>query len=227
MTQSRCVLVLDTAMHACSVGLFSREGQSVRTHFLVSDPMTRGHQERIGPLVAEAFAESGILPNQLERIAVTLGPGSFTGLRVGLSFAKGLASGLSVPLHGFSTLEAMISAPALKNRNRLAAYAAGRGQVYVQYIGADNVVQAAQALSVDDVSGLKTQYAPEVIAGSGAGLLGTLFPQAELIEDALPDPYAMAVLSVERPQDYSDLTPLYMRDADAKVSDKAVVRFDF
>lgn len=221
------VLVLDTAMHACSVGLFSRGDQAIITHFSVSDPMTRGHQERIGPLVAEAFAQSGILPAQLERIGVTLGPGSFTGLRVGLSFAKGLASGLSVPLHGFSTLEALAGAMSLRDHRRLAAYEAGRGQVYVQYVGANNVASPPQAVGLEGLSRLGHVYDPEIITGSGAALLATVFPQAESLGTALPDMAAMASLCFERPSDFTDLTPLYMREADAKVSDKAVIRFDF
>ncbi|WP_140984305.1 tRNA (adenosine(37)-N6)-threonylcarbamoyltransferase complex dimerization subunit type 1 TsaB [Asticcacaulis tiandongensis] len=221
------VLVLDTAMHACSVGLFSRGDQAITTHFSVSDPMTRGHQERIGPLVAEAIEQCGIQPAQIERIGVTLGPGSFTGLRVGLSFAKGLASGLSVPLHGFSTLEALAGAVCLKNRRRLAAYEAGRGQVYVQYVGADNVASPPQAVGLEGLSRLGHVYDPEIITGSGAALLATVFPQAESVGTALPDMSAMASLCFERPSDFTDLTPLYMREADAKVSDKAVIRFDF
>lgn len=221
------VLVLDTAMHACSAGLFSRGDQAITTHFSVSDPMTRGHQERIGPLVAEAIEQCGIQPAQIERIGVTLGPGSFTGLRVGLSFAKGLASGLSVPLHGFSTLEALAGAVCLKNRRRLAAYEAGRGQVYVQYVGADNVALPPEVVGVEDLSRLAQAYAPDAIVGSGAGVLAPVFPEAETISAALPDMLAMASLCFERPADFADLTPLYMREADAKVSDKAVIRFDF
>lgn len=224
---TRYVLVLDTAMHACSVGLFSRGDQAIITHFSVSDPMTRGHQERIGPLVAEAFEQTGIFPAELERIGVTLGPGSFTGLRVGLSFAKGLAAGLSVPLHGFSTLEALAGASSLKGRRRLAAYEAGRGQVYVQYVGPDNIALPPEAVAVEDLSRLAAAYAPEVIAGSGAALLAPVFPEAEAVGAVLPDMAAMASLCLERPSDFNDLMPFYMRDADAKVSDKAVIRFDF
>jgi len=220
------VLVLDTAMHACSVGLFGRKNGVIRSLFALSDPMTRGHQERIGPLVAEAFAKGGIAPQQLTAIGVTLGPGSFTGLRVGLAFAKGMASGLSVSLCGFSTLETLAAAAPFSGQRRLAAHEAGRGQVYVQYSGADDRADAPQALRLDEIDSLR-DYDPEMIIGSGARHLAARFPEAQIIDEALPDLRAMAALCFERPDAYADLSPLYMREADAKVSDKAVIRFDF
>ena len=69
--------------------------------------MTRGHQERIGVIARQAALEAGVAFADLDRIGVTVGPGSFTGLRVGLAFAKGLATALSIPCVGVTTLEAM------------------------------------------------------------------------------------------------------------------------
>lgn len=212
-------LMLDTALNACSVGLFAWDGKAARALFCVSERMERGHQERLGPLVAEGFEAAGLKPAQIERIGVTLGPGSFTGLRVGLSFAKGLAVGLGVPLQGFSTLEAM-AAPFV-GRERLAAYAAGRGQVFVQRVDAEGRVFAPEVFDVERLGELK---APQVLIGSGAEVLAEVFPEAERHADALPDLKAMAELSFSHREGYADLTPLYMREADAKVSDKAVVR---
>jgi tRNA threonylcarbamoyladenosine biosynthesis protein TsaB len=81
------------------------DGDAVRA--ARSEPMTRGHQERIAVLAREVMAEAGMKFVDLTRIAVTVGPGSFTGLRVGLSFAKGLATALSIPCVGVNTLEAL------------------------------------------------------------------------------------------------------------------------
>jgi len=77
---------VDTCLAACSVAIVDGE----RTLAALSEPMVRGHQERLGTLVREAVEAAGVKFSDLNRIGVTVGPGSFTGLRVGLAFAKGL-----------------------------------------------------------------------------------------------------------------------------------------
>jgi tRNA threonylcarbamoyladenosine biosynthesis protein TsaB len=97
------VLAFDTALEACSAALL--DGGRVRATRSIA--MARGHQERLGPLVAELLAEAELRPADLDRIGVTVGPGSFTGLRVGLAFAKGLGLALGRPVVGVGTLEAL------------------------------------------------------------------------------------------------------------------------
>ena len=80
------VLALDTCLFACSAAVV-RGGELLARRI---DPMARGHQERLAPLVQEVMAQAGLDFEALDRIGVTVGPGSFTGLRVGLAFAKGL-----------------------------------------------------------------------------------------------------------------------------------------
>lgn len=98
-----CVLAIDTALNACSVALV--EGDRVLK--TLSEPMQRGHAERIAPMVHEAQVEAGAAFNAIGRIVVTTGPGSFTGVRVGLAFARAMALALDVPCVGVSTLEAL------------------------------------------------------------------------------------------------------------------------
>ncbi|ESQ80937.1 tRNA (adenosine(37)-N6)-threonylcarbamoyltransferase complex dimerization subunit type 1 TsaB [Asticcacaulis sp. YBE204] len=223
----RYALVIDTALNACQVGLFSHDGTTVTPLFVRSEEMSRGHQEFIGPAVTESFERSGIIPKALNVIGVTLGPGSFTGLRVGLSFAKGMASGLNLPLRGFSTLELMGRRAAFDGRTRMVAHDAGRGQLYLQTLDTDNRVYDAKSFDINDLREVEALTAPDLIVGSGAGYLANIFPLAEVIPTALPDLTAMAALCFADTDAYSDLTPLYMRDADAKVSNKAVISFDF
>ncbi len=121
------ILALDTCLGASSVAIL--DGGAVRA--ARSEPMTRGHQERIGVIAREVAAEAGVTFADLTRIAVTVGPGSFTGLRVGLSFAKGLATALSIPCVGINTLEALAAS------TDAAGLVAGvldakMGQVYLQ-----------------------------------------------------------------------------------------------
>ena len=97
------LLALDTCLGACSAAIV--DGAQVVAS--VSEPMTRGHQERLAPMARDLMAEGGLAFTRLDRIGVTIGPGSFTGLRVGLAFAKGLALALDRPCVGVGTLEAL------------------------------------------------------------------------------------------------------------------------
>ncbi|MBI3439773.1 MAG: tRNA (adenosine(37)-N6)-threonylcarbamoyltransferase complex dimerization subunit type 1 TsaB [Proteobacteria bacterium] len=97
------VLAIDTALDACSVAIV--RGDAVLAD--LSERMQRGQAERLAPMVREVTASASVVFSELDRIAVTTGPGSFTGVRVGLSFARALALALGKPCIGVSTLEAL------------------------------------------------------------------------------------------------------------------------
>lgn len=97
------VLALDTALDACSVAIVRRD----ETLASLSESMSRGQAERLAPMVREAALAAGVALTEIDRICVTTGPGSFTGVRVGLSFARALALALEKPCVGVSTLEAL------------------------------------------------------------------------------------------------------------------------
>ncbi|MGE0596890.1 MAG: tRNA (adenosine(37)-N6)-threonylcarbamoyltransferase complex dimerization subunit type 1 TsaB [Hyphomonadaceae bacterium] len=98
------VLAIDTALDACAVAI-ARDGSAVLAS--LSERMQRGQAERLAPMTGEAMALAGCGFADIDRIAVTAGPGSFTGVRVGLSFARALALALKRPCLGVSTLEAL------------------------------------------------------------------------------------------------------------------------
>ena len=203
-------LVIDTSLNACTAALFDGERPLAER----VEAMARGHQERLGVMVAGLFETAGIAPKDLGLIAVTLGPGSFTGLRVGLSFAKGLAVGLSLPLKGVGTLEALGCHPKLSGR-RMSVIDGGRGQIYAQ-VFEDG--EGPIALSAD------SDFAPfrdvAVLTGPGAALLEAHLPQARVFAQDWPQPSALNALAQTG---HEDLTPIYMRDADAKVSTRGVI----
>jgi tRNA threonylcarbamoyladenosine biosynthesis protein TsaB len=97
------VFALDTALDACSVAVVA----SGETLAHACEAMARGQAERIAPMAREAMETAGLNFSEIDRIAVTVGPGSFTGVRVGLAFARGLSAALQRPCVGISTLQAL------------------------------------------------------------------------------------------------------------------------
>jgi tRNA threonylcarbamoyladenosine biosynthesis protein TsaB len=199
------VLAVDTCLGACSVALI--DGDEVLA--ARSEPMTRGHQERLAPMAAEVMAEAGLAFSRVDRIAATIGPGSFTGLRVGLAFAKGLAVALDRPCIGVGSLQAL----AFGLSGRVIASADARhGQVYWQAFQ-NGAPASPPALS--PIADLTDQLAPDTLAGPAAALVAGRFPDAVLLEQPAPDPVAVARLALTA--DDVPAVPLYLRPPDAKL----------
>lgn len=102
MSEFQKILAMDTALNGCGVGVFSAGKITSRT-----EPMVSGQAERLIPLIDEALTEAGLKPADLNAIVTTIGPGAFTGLRIGLSTAKSMALALDIPLYGITTLQAL------------------------------------------------------------------------------------------------------------------------
>lgn len=203
------ILAIDTCLGASSVAIL--DGDIVRA--ARSEPMTRGHQERIGVIAREVAAEAGVKFADLTRIAVTIGPGSFTGLRVGLSFAKGLATALSIPCVGVNTLEALAVLP---DATGLVAGVldAKMGQVYLQVFDGGKALMAPDALEVGVAAArLAELYSggPATLVGSGAPLVADVLLDAMVLTPAYPDPVAVARLAAARPAPTHSPRPLYLR----------------
>jgi len=203
------ILALDTALGLCSAAVVE-DGTARAT---LSEAMQQGHQERLAPLVAMVMAEAGFDFSQLDRIAVTVGPGSFTGLRVGLSFAKGLGFSLNVPVVGLDSLTA-IAASAPRSGSGLAVIDARRGQAYVGHFNGQAPRGAPEALRLDDLAVFPT---PDWIAGPGVDLVRDLYPQAEVDARLGADPVALARLAAVADPATSLPEPVYLRAPDAKL----------
>ena len=202
------ILALDTCLFACSAAVV-RDGAVLARRV---EPMSRGHQERLAPLVAELMGEAGVGFGQLDRIAVTVGPGSFTGLRVGLAFAKGLSAALGVPAVGVGSLEAL----AQPHKGRVfAVLDAKRGQVYLQAFADGAAVSAPDALPIETAAARVAELAPDVLVGTGAALLAQVRPSAQVIAVDHAEPAAIAALAGARAP--TPPRPLYLRAPDAKL----------
>ncbi|HUO21327.1 MAG TPA: tRNA (adenosine(37)-N6)-threonylcarbamoyltransferase complex dimerization subunit type 1 TsaB [Caulobacteraceae bacterium] len=207
------VLGLDTAVGACSAAVLA-DGRPLAA---LSEPMTRGHQERLASMVREAMDAAGLAFAALDRIGVTVGPGSFTGLRVGLAFAKGLALALGKPCVGVSVLDALAASEPGGDLT-LAAIDARRGQLYLQAFIDGRAVMAPDALPVETAAARTAEFASAgrtTIVGSGAPLLAGLIAGARIVDRAAPDPVALARLAMNRAP--GPARPLYLRAPDAKL----------
>lgn len=120
------ILALETATAACTVAV--TDGDEVRAELTLQVP--RAHSTRLMPLIAQAIGESGIAKADLDAIAVGVGPGSFTGLRIGLATAKGLAFALNKPCVGVSTLKAMAYGTGAQMGLAVPMLDAKRGEVF-------------------------------------------------------------------------------------------------
>lgn len=208
------ILALDTCLAACSVAILDGDRVLARRVEL----MTRGHQERLAPLVAEAMAEAGLKFDQLQRVGVTVGPGSFTGLRVGLAFAKGLGQALSIPVIGIGVLEALAVPHKGLPDDVVTVLEAKRGQVFLQAFSGGKPLMAPEGLAIEvAVARLLalTDLDSMTLVGTGAGHLRDAFPNASVIQVDHADPVVVARLAVTKlivpPQ------PLYLRAPDAKL----------
>jgi tRNA threonylcarbamoyladenosine biosynthesis protein TsaB len=204
------VLALDTCLNACQAALV-RDGQTVAVSV---EPMARGHQERLGPMLQAMIADCGVALSEVDRIACTVGPGSFTGLRVGVAFAKGLALALSKPAVPVGSLEALgRSGPAGLT---LALVDARRARAYWQAFRDGAPLTRPQAFGVTDIVDWTVEHgAPDALVGPGAGLLTARFPAAQVID--LPAPNILAVAAIGAEREPAPLTPLYLRTPDAKL----------
>ncbi len=202
------VLVIDTALDACTAGVFE-DGVALAMR---SETMARGHSERLAGFVRDAVAEVSGGFDALDRIGETVGPGSFTGLRVGLAFAQGLGAALDRPVVGISTLAALARSADDGRGATAAVIDARRGQVYVQTFLDGQPASDAQAMELEAaVSALIEPGSAWRLTGSGASLIDPS------VSDALtsPTPQALALLTAAfEPSDHPP-RPLYLRAPDA------------
>lgn len=200
------ILAVETATIACSVALIENGAVIAARHELVG----RGHAERLVPMIAE-LPEGG----RADAVAVDCGPGSFTGVRVGLAAARGLGIGWGVPVTGFSSL-ALIAAAAFAARpeaGRLAvAIPGGHGELFVQSFRRGPEPEGAIA-SLPPGEAARTVDAPLVV-GAGAAALVAARGSGEAME-AVPDAADLVLL----PPALAALppAPLYGRAPDAKI----------
>jgi tRNA threonylcarbamoyl adenosine modification protein YeaZ/ribosomal-protein-alanine acetyltransferase len=213
------VLAVDTALAACAAALY--ESDADLTLAKKFEPMATGQAERLAPMVAEILA-SGTGIGAVDRIAATIGPGTFTGLRIGLSFARGLGLALALPVIGISTLKALAANITADGDGLpiVAAIDARRGNIYWQLFSRE--LEELTPPQIGAAAAVAAKIPARCFAvGSGAAILKThaSSPAITLAPDSAAnhiDPAAVARLaSRAEPQDLPP-QPLYLREPDAK-----------
>ena len=210
------LLAVDTALGACSVALL--QGDEIRAH--VFEPMERGHAERLAPMVDAAMKSADVEFSALDRLAVTTGPGTFTGQRVGLAFMRGLRLGLRIPLIGVTTLEAIAAAAMAETGQARAAaiHDARRDEAYLLLKDGDVTAQPPVVMPFADAVARIRAFGPCALAGTGAAqaqeTLGNGFALSQIRQ---PDALWVARLARALPAPDQTPGPLYLRAPDAKL----------
>ncbi|OED00245.1 tRNA (adenosine(37)-N6)-threonylcarbamoyltransferase complex dimerization subunit type 1 TsaB [Rhizobium sp. YK2] len=206
------VLALDTAGVDCAAAVYDSGSDSVMGE--VTETIGRGHAEHLMHVVDEALAKAGVALSAIERVVVTVGPGSFTGIRIGVAAARGFALSLNVPAVGVTTLEVMAATARAQNPGKsvLAAIDAKREEIYLQSFAADgNPLDEARAVMIDEARAIAGAF-DGIVTGTAVARLSDA-PPAER-----PDAFPIAIVARlgagkpagEKPK------PLYLRGPDAR-----------
>lgn len=215
------LLALDTALGAASAAILETGTGEVVAR--LSEPMERGHAERLMPLVADLAAGAGIRLRAVGRFAATVGPGSFTGLRVAVAAARAMALAAGGDAVGISTLDAL-AAPLLARagpRPVLATIDARHGHVYASLVGADgSLLREAGYWPAAEAAALAAAHGA-ALTGPGLAVVHAAWPPgapppAESAPAAYPDIGWVARLGARAEPAAAPCRPLYLKAADAK-----------
>lgn len=230
-------LAIDTALNACSLALAIREKADAPLILLENScVMERGHAESLMGQMQALMKEGDIDYSDLTRLAVTIGPGSFTGLRVGLASAKALSLALDIPLIGLSSLKALeLTAREQSDQEVICtAIDARRQQIYFQLFDR-SIPSQPLALSLEECMQTLASVKNMALIGSAAEMIrGNLSeqdeeaekgPRTELLSPQVADAKLIAQWALDQPISQESPSPLYLRAPDAKPqTGKAIAR---
>lgn len=220
------ILAIDTALPAISACVLDDDAEI--PELIETMAMERGHAEALLPLIDRVMrkVEGGFA--SLDRVAVTVGPGSFTGLRVGIAAARAIGMACKIPVIGVSTLAAIAAPLILEQKLRLVAVAidARHGNVYFAAFGPDGRASLAPRVVPPREAVRSLGAGPVRVAGSGAALLAREASSAgaeiEVVSDSPGlDIVYVAKLGLLADPDLAPPRPLYLKAPDAKVTGAA------
>jgi tRNA threonylcarbamoyladenosine biosynthesis protein TsaB len=221
------ILAIDTALDACAAAVLDTyAGELIATE---SQVMKRGHAEALMPLIGRVMKDSGVAFAALDRIAVTTGPGSFTGLRVGLSAARGIALAADKPVVGLTTLSAYAAPVVSENADHpvISAIDARHDHVYFQVVsGSGDSLILPRVAPIEEALGASRFGAPHLV-GNAAMMLGQSWssqapPPFKVDERPAPDIAWVAWLGAAASPNTAPARPFYLRAPDAKIPKAAL-----
>ncbi len=211
------LLAIDSSASLCAACVYDAASSEELGREVLD--LGKGHAEHLMGVIAGALERAGKDYADIGALAVSVGPGSFTGVRVGVSAARGLALALKVPAIGVTTLEALATegARAFPDRAVLAALDAGRGEIHAALYDSRSQLRYGPAVAgLPELVAMAAETSP-VLAGTAAALIadaaGKAFdtgPGAATADIATYARLAAAKGTGEKPK------PLYLRAADAK-----------
>ncbi|WP_455478770.1 tRNA (adenosine(37)-N6)-threonylcarbamoyltransferase complex dimerization subunit type 1 TsaB [Bartonella sp. B10] len=214
------ILAIDTASIYCAVALVHNKS----TVACIKERMDRGHAEKLIGYIAQITDKANITFNQIDRIAVNVGPGSFTGIRVGVATARALALALKIPSIGVSALEAL--AAQITNKTATSAISvvieAGRSMFYHQNFNADLIPLDYPSLkTIENI--IENLPQPTRLTGPAADIIALHIKNNKINRKIILDKIACeaadiinyAYLAASK-QPHDPPCPLYLRSADAK-----------
>jgi tRNA threonylcarbamoyladenosine biosynthesis protein TsaB len=214
------ILAIDTALDACAAGVLDTDAGKLIAQ--ESQAMKRGHAEALMPLIARVIKQAGIAFASLDRIVATTGPGSFTGLRVGLSAARGIALAANKPVVGVTTLTAYAAPVVSQNAEQpvISAIDARHDHVYFQAVsGNGRSLIRPRVAPIEEALGASRFGAPYLV-GNAAEILSQRWPADALPPfkvDAQPAPDIawVAWLGAAVSPNTAPARPFYLRAPDA------------
>ncbi len=221
------ILALDTSFGACSVAILRADGHC----FSAYEEMERGHAEALIPMVDAVMRDAGIAFGDIDRVAATTGPGSFTGVRIAISAALGFAIASGAETFSATSLAVMAQRAERDGLWRESdgplaiCVDARRDEVYAAVFGLGDELETPCVLSLADASQLVPQGA--AIAGTGAVRLIEAFGRDDLraiAPELQPHAAALADLVASGRATHGPLRPFYLRAPDAKPQAGFVLR---
>jgi tRNA threonylcarbamoyladenosine biosynthesis protein TsaB len=215
------ILAIDTALDACAAAVLDTDTGKVVAQ--ESQSMKRGHAEALMPLIGRVIKASGTAFASLGRIAVTTGPGSFTGLRVGLSAARGIALAANIPVVGVTTLAAYAAPIVSQNAEHpvVSAIDARHDHVYLQIVSGNGSALVRPRVAPMEEALNSWQFGAPLLVGNAARLLAEHWPEhavAPFKVDMQPAPDIAWVgwLGAAVSPNTAPARPFYLRAPDAK-----------
>lgn len=213
------LLALDTAANLCSVAVSDAESGTMLAQ--ISEDIGKGHAERLMTIIEQVVAEAGIAINEIGKVVTSIGPGSFTGVRVGVATARGLALALRCPAIGISTLEALAydARKAHPGRPVLSVIDARRDEFYTQFFAEDGAPTSEPMIV--PLSGIVERLVDHgqnlVLSGSAASLVNAALDRPLDIASAMATGTIAAFSQLGMlSQDTVLPSPLYLRGLDVK-----------